>query len=328
MIDSYNREINYLRVSITDRCNLRCRYCMPKEGISLLGHDDILRYEEILRIVRAAVQLGIVKVRVTGGEPLVRRGVLEFLKSLKQIEGLREVTLTTNGMLLEESAEGLFQAGIRRLNISLDSLDPEMYRQITRGGDLAKVLRGISLAHGIGFHPIKINVVVVKGYNDNEIVDFAAVSCEKPYQIRFIELMSLGSTALGMSDGVPNQIVLDRIRSKYDLLAVSENNPTAGPADVFRIKDALGEIGFIDAGNRHLCRTCNRMRLTADGHLRSCLLSDNEVDLKSALRSGCDDTELKDIIARAIASKSESRGHSAEEMAIKKCVKPMSAIGG
>jgi GTP 3',8-cyclase len=328
MIDSYNRDINYIRVSITDRCNLRCKYCMPKEGVSLLGHNDILRYEEILRIVHTAVQLGIVKVRVTGGEPLVRRGVLEFLKSLKQIEGLREVTLTTNGMLLEECAEGLFEAGIRRVNISLDSLDPEKYHQITRGGDLAKVLRGISLAGRIGFHPIKINVVVIKGYNENEIADFAAISCEKPYQIRFIELMSLGPAVFGMSDGILNQIVMDRIRSKYDLIAVSETSPTDGPANVFRIKGALGEIGFIDAGNRHLCRTCNRMRLTADGHLRSCLLSDNEVDIKSALRSGCNDAELKDIIGKAIASKSESHGHSTEEMTIKKCVKPMSAIGG
>ncbi len=328
MIDAFNRDINYLRISITDRCNLRCKYCMPKEGLSLLGHDDILRYEEILRIVHAAVRLGIVKVRVTGGEPLVRRGVLEFLKALGGIDRLREVTLTTNGMLLEDSASGLYEAGVKRINISLDSLDPVKYNQITRGGSLDKVLKGIDLANRIGFHPIKINVVVIKGFNDNEIADFAGMSFHRPYQIRFIELMSLGRTVFGETDFISNQNIMEQIQSSYELISLAKNGPTDGPANVFRIKGAMGEIGFIGSGDRHLCRTCNRMRLTADGHLRACLLSDDEIDMKPALRSRCSDADLVGMIRRAITLKSEARGHSTEEINIRKCTKAMSAIGG
>jgi len=202
MIDSYNREINYLRVSVTDRCNLRCIYCMPKEGLSVIGHDDILRYEEILRVIRASIQLGIAKVRVTGGEPLVRRGILDFLCKLKTIDELRDVSLTTNGILLESLAEGIFEAGIRRINISLDSLNPEKYEHVTRGGSLERVLRGINEARRAGFFPIKINIVVIKGFNDDEILSFARQTIENPYQIRFIELMPLGRVGMDHEEKV------------------------------------------------------------------------------------------------------------------------------
>ncbi|HRT63165.1 MAG TPA: radical SAM protein, partial [Syntrophales bacterium] len=191
MLDKYKRDINYLRVSVTDRCNLRCVYCMPKEGVSLIGHNDILTYEEMLRIIRIAQKLGIVKVRVTGGEPLVRRGVTGFLGELSRL-GFEDVSLTTNGILLETFAEPIRRAGVSRVNVSLDSLDPERYARITRGGDLSTVLRGLERAEQVGFSPIKINVVTVRGFNDDEALSFARLTLEKPYEIRFIELMPIG----------------------------------------------------------------------------------------------------------------------------------------
>ena len=193
MIDQYERDINYLRVSVTDRCNLRCTYCMPKEGLSQIGHDDILRYEEILRIIRVATGEGITKVRITGGEPLVRRGVAEFIASLRTIPALNDISLTTNGILLEAHAEQLFAAGIRRINISLDSLNADKYARITRGGDIRAVLSGIRKVREAGFDPIKINIVAIKGFNDDEVLDFARLTLSNPYQIRFIELMPLGT---------------------------------------------------------------------------------------------------------------------------------------
>jgi cyclic pyranopterin phosphate synthase len=300
---------------------------MPKEGVSLIGHDDILRYEEILRVVNAAIDLGLVKVRVTGGEPLIRRGVLEFLRKLTAFSQIQEVTLTTNGILLEETAEELWNTGIKRLNVSLDSLDSDKYAQITGGGGLQKVIRGIRKAQRVGFEPIKINVVVIKDINDNEILDFADLTLKEPYQVRFIELMSLGYTASGESAYVSNENVMQKIKSKYGLVPMESRGASDGPADVYRIKGATGEIGFISSGDTHLCTTCNRIRLTADGYLRACLLSDQETDIRSVLRSGCSDSELKRIISMAIKNKSRDRA-SAHERNIKKCVKPMNAIGG
>ena len=301
---------------------------MPKEGVSLLGHDDILRYEEIERIVQVAVSLGIIKVRLTGGEPLIRRGLLEFLKSLNSLEGLQEVTLTTNGILLEEMALPLYESGIRRINISLDSLKPDKYHYITRGGDLKKVLNGIRLAHQKGFAPIKINVVIMKGFNDDEIEDFASVAIRNPYQVRFIELMTFGSNFLEQTEYLSNQEVIARIKARHELIPVLTESRDKGPANVYRIKGALGEIGFINAGNKHLCKTCNRLRLTADGRLRACLLSENELDLKSILRSGCSNIDIERAIKEAISAKAEIREQDRKNDQIRKCVRPMYAIGG
>ncbi len=192
MRDNFKREINYLRISITDRCNLHCTYCRPKQGISLQGHDDILRYEEIIRIVSVAINMGLIKVRVTGGEPLVRKGFVDFISALGKIKGIQDIGLTTNGILLDEFAENIFRAGIHRINISLDSLDKEKYAQVTCGGNLQAVLRGITKADEVGFSPIKINTVAINGFNDNEILDFAKMAFDKPFQIRFIELMPIG----------------------------------------------------------------------------------------------------------------------------------------
>lgn len=329
-VDRYNRDISYLRVSITDRCNLRCLYCMPKEGVSLIGHDDILRYEEILRIVRVAVTMGVSKVRITGGEPLVRRGVVDFVKALRSIDGLQDISLTTNGILLEKFAEKLFDAGIRRINVSLDSLNGEKYSFITGGGNLNAVLRGIEAVYRIGYSPIKINVVAIKGFNDDEILDFVKLSIDKPYQVRFIELMTLGNAGIHYpSQYLPHSIVRDRIEKCYPLVSAKmKKNKTDGPAELYKIRGALGEIGFISPLSHKFCRSCNRLRLTADGHLRACLLSDVEVDMKGPLRLGCSDMDVRNLIEEAIAKKPLHHELSCDEGQRKKCVKDMSSIGG
>jgi len=331
MIDSYNREINYLRVSITDRCNLRCSYCMPKEGVSLIGHDDILRYEEILRIVRIAAGVGISKVRITGGEPLVRRGVCDFIASLSSTEGLSDISLTTNGLLLATFAEKLFAAGIKRINISLDSLNSEKYTQITRGGDLSAVLAGIDAVQRIGFSPIKINTVAIRGFNEDEIIDFADLSLRKPYQIRFIELMDVGHPAFEHGRRYLSNKIIREIISRRYLLERANGIRTKmdGPAEVYRIAGGAGEIGFISPLSKQFCDSCNRLRLTANGHLRACLLSDEDINLRDPLRSGCSDAELSELIKKAIAKKPIQHALACdEEHHIKKCMKDMSSIGG
>lgn len=330
MIDGHNREINYLRISVTDRCNLRCVYCMPKEGLSLLGHDDILRYEEILRVVKAAVGLGIVKIRVTGGEPLVRRGLIQFMGRISAMPEIVDASITTNGILLGEMAEQLRNAGVSRVNVSLDSLKPERYAEITRGGDVQKVMEGIVAAHRAGMYPIKINMVPLKGVNEEEILDFARLSMNLPYQVRFIELMPFEKSKADFVNGfLSNERVEERIREVYELEEVnSGRGRAAGPAKVFRIKGAAGEIGFISSISEHICSSCNRLRLTADGHLRSCLFSDEETDLKTPLRVGCSDEELIRLISQSIARKPEQTKSAKGKPALKKCARAMSEIGG
>ena len=330
MLDTFNREINYLRVSITDRCNLRCIYCMPKEGLSLIGHDDILRYEEIVRIIRVAASTGINKIRITGGEPLIRRGVVDFIASLTALSDLRDISLTTNGILLEAYATQLFNAGMKRINISLDSLDPQKYSLITRGGNLGKVISGIEEVCRIGFSPIKINTVAIKGFNDDEILDFAELSVHKPYQIRFIELMAMGHVACDNNNQyVSNAIVREIIEKRYRLEPVNgKKNKIDGPAQIYKIEGSVGEIGFISPLSHKFCNECNRLRLTADGRLRICLLFDEEVDLKGPLRGGCSDADLTDLIKKAIARKPLQHDISCDEGHRKKCMSDMSAIGG
>ncbi|MFO7570116.1 MAG: GTP 3',8-cyclase MoaA [Smithellaceae bacterium] len=328
--DHHNRDINYLRVSITDRCNLRCVYCRPKEGISLKGHDDILRYEDILRVVSTSVSMGLIKVRLTGGEPLVRRGFVEFAAELKRIKGLEDISLTTNGILLDRYAEGIYQAGVRRINISLDSMNPEKYAQITQGGDLRDVLRGISAAEKIGFSPIKINVVVIKGVNDDEILDFVQMAADNPFQVRFIEIMPISEVNIDQPDEfLPTAQLQETISRHFTLEAINgKRNKSDGPAKIFKIQGGLGEIGFINPVSNHFCATCNRLRLTADGKLRACLLKDEEIDLKEALSRGCDDTELEALIRNAIDLKPAHHDLDCSDRHLKKCHRDMSDIGG
>jgi cyclic pyranopterin phosphate synthase len=330
MLDHYDRDINYLRVSITDRCNLRCTYCRPKEGISLKGHADILRYEEILRVVSQTVKMGLIKVRLTGGEPLVRRGFVEFAGDLKKIKGLQDISLTTNGILLAQYAEDIFRAGITRINISLDSLDKEKYFQITRGGNLDDVFRGIAAAEKAGFAPIKINTVLMKGFNDNEALDFVRLALSKPFQVRFIEMMPVSEVSAGRSaDFLPTRQLLETINRHFRLEPLAgKKNKSDGPARLYKMKDGLGEIGFINPVSDHFCSTCNRLRLTADGKLRACLLNDVEIDLREALSRHCDDDELAGLIREAILLKPQKHDLDCTDRHLKKCHRDLSDIGG
>jgi cyclic pyranopterin phosphate synthase len=282
--DHFGRLINYLRLSITDRCNLRCCYCMPAEGVIPCSHTDILSYEDLIKIAEAAVDLGIEKVRITGGEPLVRKGMIPFLSRLGGISSLSEMTLTTNGMLLAENALALKRTGLNRLNISLDSLETDTYARITRGGDLKQVLRGIEVAEKLGF-PVKLNMVVMRGINDHEINKFAELSMERPWSIRFIEYMPTIRDKAWQSRMVPGDEIISRLAMRYELKPLA-NSRLCGPAKLYHIFNAKGSIGIITPLSEHFCHKCNRIRVTSQGMAKSCLLSDWALDLKPALKLG------------------------------------------
>jgi cyclic pyranopterin phosphate synthase len=321
--DSFHRPINYLRISVTDRCNLRCVYCMPAEGIELMSHNDILTYEEIYTVTRAAAGLGINKLRLTGGEPLVRLGLPSLVQMLAKIEGVDDISLTTNGVLLARYASELKSAGLRRVNVSLDSLKADRFKLITRIGDnLNEVLKGIEVARAVGLEPVKINVVVMAGINDDELLDFAAKTIDEGWQVRFIELMPLV--------GRDTTQFVSASEMKRRLEPLGELTPYLpsvgnGPAKYFRLPHAKGAIGFITPISEHFCFQCNRLRLTADGRLRPCLLSDYEVDLKPSLRGGISSAGLKKLIKEAVANKPQR--HNLAEGSVPK-QRPFSQVGG
>jgi len=325
LYDSFQRPINYLRISVTDRCNLRCIYCMPAEGVQLMSHRDILTYEEIYTIVRAAAELGINKVRLTGGEPLVRSGLTELIQMLAQIEAIDDISLTTNGILLSRYAAELKQAGLQRVNISLDTLKPGKFRFITRGSlNLDDVLEGIEAARSVGLNPVKLNMVVMSGINDDELLDFAAKTIGEEWHVRFIEFMPIG----GVCTAVSYFVSVSDMRKRLELLGELEPclpSVGNGPAKYFRFPHARGTVGFITPVSEHFCFHCNRLRLTADGRLRPCLLADDEVDLKQPLRSGVSSAELKQLIEAAVADK-PLRHHLAEGYVPKD--RPMTQVGG
>ena len=291
--------INYLRLSITDRCNLRCFYCTPREGWEKLPCREILRYEELLRLAGVATRLGVRKIRVTGGEPLVRRGVVEFIRHLHRVPGLEEVCLTTNGVLLPELAPDLYATGLRHLNLSLDSLQRERYRELTGGDHLADVQSGIEAALTLGFSPIKINCVVLKGLNDDELLEFARLTRNHPFQVRFIEFMPTVEQNHWERHFLPMAAVRQRLLELGPLKPVLQP-ATAGPARIFRLPGFRGELGFISSVSDHHCPTCNRLRLTAAGFLRPCLFATRELDLKTPLRQGADDEALARLFREAI----------------------------
>jgi len=282
--DSIGRSINYLRLSVTDRCNLRCSYCMPEDGIGKYGHNDILSYEELYEIACVAVSIGIDKIRITGGEPLVRKGIVPFLQRLSEIPGLGQLVLTTNGVLLEEMAAALRAAGVQRLNISLDSLNPETFRQISRCGDLTRVLAGIEAAKSCGF-PIKLNMVVMRGINDHEILDFAALATATAITVRFIEYMPAIREYNWQRLVVPGSEILSRLAQRFTLIPL-EQAAMAGPARNFRICGLPGTLGVITPVSHHFCSECNRIRITASGLAKGCLFDESQVDLKASLRAG------------------------------------------
>lgn len=302
LIDPCNRKLNYLRISITDRCNLRCIYCVPHGFIPKLPHKEILSYEEILHIVRISVGLGISKVRITGGEPLVRKGVYGFLKRLTKIEGLLDISLTTNGVFLKDNINKIKSADIKRINISLDTLNRKKYRKITGYDFFDQVWEGIELAHKMGFDPIKLNVVPLKGVNDDELTDIAALSIDYPFHIRFIEYMPMGTNQMESDHHLLFPEIKKRIHQFGKLIPV-EKDMNDGPAERFKFESAKGEIGFIRPISQHFCSTCNRLRLTASGQLRPCLMSDVQVDLKTPLRKGCSDAELAEVFLQAVRLK-------------------------
>jgi cyclic pyranopterin phosphate synthase len=300
--DAFGRHINYLRVSITDRCNLRCRYCMPATGVSLKSHEEILRLEEIVTLVQAATQVGIRRVRLTGGEPLVRKNVVTLVRELAKLPALEEISLTTNGLLLNFLALSLKEAGLTRVNISLDSLRAERYRYITRGGNIKNVWLGIRAALAAGLTPVKINVVVVRGFNDDEILDFARLARQEPLHIRFIELMPIGTAATRGVTYVPVAEIRQKIAQHFSLQPLEELLGN-GPAQNFRVDEGRGSVGFIGALSEHFCHRCNRLRLTADGKLRPCLHWGAEIDVRTPLRLGASQEELVQLFRQAVAAK-------------------------
>jgi cyclic pyranopterin phosphate synthase len=300
---------------------------MPDDGIGFMSHDNILRYEEILRIVELSIQKGIHKVRLTGGEPLVRKGFTGFIKRLSRIEGLKEITLTTNGVLLKEFAADIKNSGIHRINISLDSLKRERFSQITGRDLFDQVWEGILEAERVGFDPIKINMVAMRGINDDEIGDFARLTLEKPYHVRFIENMPVGRNNGWRIDRFISALEIYNLIQKIGpLTPILKRDPLDGPAQRFVLDGARGEIGLIGALSNHFCDICNRLRLTADGHLRGCLFSDHEIDIKTALREGKGDDEILSLLEKAIKEKSKS--HNLNMLCPRNCTRQMSSIGG
>jgi len=327
LADSYNRQINYLRISVTDRCNLRCVYCMPENGIPNLRHEEILSYEELLRCARVAVNLGIRKIRITGGEPLIRKGIVSFIEKIARIDGITDLALTTNGTQLKAYARPLKEAGLHRVNVSMDTLRRDRYLKITRRDMLHDVLDGIHEAEKIGLLPLKINIVTLRETNYDEICDFARLTLSHPYIVRFIEFMPMGNdTQLERTEFVPGEDVVRAIRDEFPLERFSNTSQNSSVSRLFQIPGALGRIGVITPLTEHFCHMCNRLRITPNGHLRTCLFNDVEVDLKTTLRSGCSDKDLEELLRRTVAQKPS--GHHLSRGVYRKCNSNMSRIGG
>lgn len=289
--DRWGRPVTYLRVSVTDRCNFRCVYCMPAEGVTRQEHAAILTYEEIAEVVRVAAEEGVREVRLTGGEPLVRQDLPLLVRMIAEIPGIEDLSLTTNGFLLDRMARALVDAGLKRINVSLDTLKPDRFQRITRGGDINRVLRGLETAEAVGLNPIKINVVAMRGVNDDEIEDMARLTLERNWNVRFIELMPI-SNQTPWGDGFPHPDTMylpiqEMLRRLAPLgLEACDHKVGSGPSRAYRLRDAKGAIGFISPLGESFCEGCNRLRLTADGHLRPCLMSSVEVPMLPALREG------------------------------------------
>ncbi len=315
MNDRFGRDIYYLRLSVTDLCNLRCVYCMPEEGVEKRRHSEILSVEEIEEIVRASAECGIRKVRVTGGEPLVRRGIVDICRRISAIPGVEELDMTTNGVLLPKLAVELKKAGVKRLNISLDTLNPDKYRHITRCGNLDEALRGIDAAFEAGYDMIKINTVLIGGVNDDEIPAFVNMTRDKNIHVRFIELMPIGESAEWSHERfISNSCVLEKIPQL-------EKAGSSGVAQLYRMPGAPGTVGLISPISSHFCPTCNRIRITADGKLKPCLHSADEVDLR-----GLHGEALVDTISQAIGAK--PLRHLLDENDKSFSQRNMNAIGG
>lgn len=324
LTDSTGRTINYLRLSVTDRCNLRCFYCMPPEGVAKSDHRTVLSYEELLLVARSALSLGIEKIRITGGEPLVRLGITGFLSELSRLPGLKHLALTTNGLLLEQMADDLYHAGVQRLNVSLDSLNPDTFSSITRGGSLEQVIRGLDAAEAAGFPPPKINVVIMRGINDAEIFDFVELTRTRGNSVRFIEYMPVVKDDGWERYCISGDEVLQAISGRYPLEQV-DKGIYAGPSRDFRIPGGRGSIGIITAVSGHFCGDCNRIRVTSSGTAKGCLFSDEVTDLIPTLRPP-DPEALRGVLQGIIDTKPERHGISCGSYAHSNFM--MSQVGG
>jgi len=325
LIDSFGRVHNNLRVSVTDRCNLRCTYCMPEE-VTFMDRGEMLTFEEITRVVGVAVPLGIDKIRLTGGEPLMRRDLPRLVEMLSQVDGIRDIGLTTNGILLADQAQALYDAGLRRINISIDTLDPARFRQLVRRDGLDKVLDGIMAAKRAGFEPIKINAVSIRGVTETEVVPLAQFARTHGLELRFIEYMPIGADHWERSKVYFADEILEQLEKNVAPLVPADNYDPRAPAMEFQYTDGGGRIGIIASISRPFCMSCNRVRLTADGKLRNCLFALDEIDLKSMLRSGAADSQITDAIRRNVRDKWE--GHEINTSRFTKPLRTMHAIGG
>ncbi|HEY9722773.1 MAG TPA: GTP 3',8-cyclase MoaA [Oscillatoriaceae cyanobacterium] len=327
MFDRFARHVDYLRISVTDRCNLRCQYCMPPEGMHWFPREEILSYEEITRFVReVAVPLGITKLRLTGGEPTVRQDLTALLAQLAAIPQIQDLALTTNGMFLTRQARAFKAAGLNRLNVSLDSLRADRFREITRGGDLARVLAGIASALEAGLAPVKVNCVVMAGLNEDELVDFVRLTIDRPLTVRFIEFMPVGDHALFERVGyVSSAAMREAIAPHLPLEPAEKEGPGNGPARYWRVPGARGQVGFISQMSHDFCASCNRIRLTADGRIRHCLLSDHEIDVRTLLRDGTPAETIQALIRGDLQLKAE---HHSGVAGVAEHRRGMSQIGG
>ncbi len=324
--DGFRRAINYMRISVTDRCNLRCVYCMPPEGVPWIPHSDVLTFEEIERIVRATATVGMRKIRITGGEPLVRRDLVELVARLAAIPGIEDVSMTTNAVLMSQFAEPLARAGLQRINVSLDTLRPDRFASITRSERFHQVMEGIEAAERAGLSPIKLNAVILRGVNDDEVLGLARLTVDRPWHVRFIEAMPLeGNLPVEGKGFVSADEILEKLRE------LGELQPTPGPsgngpARYLRIPGARGTLGVISPMSHYYCESCNRVRLTADGRLRLCLFADQEIDLRTPLRNGASPEEIVALFRHAIVTKPE-RHHLAVGQS--SCsLRALSQIGG
>lgn len=331
LIDSFGRRHSNLRLSVTDRCNIRCFYCMPEENPAYAPKSDILSYEEILRFAAVAASLGVDKVRLTGGEPLVRRDLPVLIAGLRAIDGIRDIALTTNGLLLGEQAQALRDAGLGRLNIHLDTLDRERFRTITRRDELPRVLAGIDAAEKAGFAPIKLNAVAVRGLIEEDIGPLLRYGRERGFEVRFIEFMPLDADGRWQRDRVlPAAEILEAARREIGPAEEVPGGDARDPAVAYRFTDGRGGFGVIASVTRPFCHACNRIRLTADGKLRNCLFALSELDISSILRGGADpgavDMEIAATIRRSVGAKWE--GHEINQARFEQPQRPMYAIGG
>jgi cyclic pyranopterin phosphate synthase len=325
--DSYGRVHRSLRLSVTDRCNLRCRYCMPAEGMEWLPREDLLSFEEIERIARALAGAGIGDIRLTGGEPLVRRGLAGLVERLTAVPGIREVSITTNGVLLADQVDGLVAAGLGRVNVSLDSLDPSRFAAITRRADLDRVLAGLAACERHpGLRPIKVNAVLLRGLSEPDILPLAGLARERPFVVRFIEVMPLDAPRDWRPDSVLRGTeVREMIDARWPLEPLGRERPSA-PATRWRFADGAGEVQFVSSVTESFCAACDRLRLTADGQLRTCLFATTETDLRGPVRDGATDDELVALVRRAVLGKGP--GHGIARPGWEYAGRPMSLIGG